>query len=455
MIKAYSLINGTFALRAKLPVLKDEAAYSWVQIAKQGQWKGHHSGEFELTADTFEEMITNFEAQTNPVPVTYEHPSHSGDGNPIKAAGWILELESRGKDLWACVQWTEPAAKMVRSGEYLYCSMVFGSSKHRETGDDVGTELFELGLTNSPFVDGMEPMRLSRSTRKNLTLPKAERKSLSMKFDIKAIAEALLALPKDAGAEQLHKALEAAVLAQEAQESKPESAPEEAAPPAEMAALSAMPIEAAASPDDAPPADSKPAAEMILGALKDALAGMDDAAILAFVQDNKDALAGLAGAQPDSGTQSAPADSGKAMGRAEIAEAKVTELSRRLESFEKLAADSKANEETLRLSRIDAMVDSAVETGVILKVSRDAFVRLGRLSEAELSTALGELKAHPAVPTGLIVRSVVQSQSAVEPRDEVEKAIIKMNQGQSVRVIEAALSHHRDTRKTDLLNGRV
>lgn len=447
MIKAFHLTDGRFSLRSKLPLVAEDAPTSWVQIAKEGAWKGHAAGEFELTNDTFSEMLDNFEKQENPIPVTYEHPRHHGDGSPIPAAGWIHELEVRGSKLYALVEWVEDAAHLIKKGAYRFCSIVFGPSVDRETGDECGVELFELGITNEPFIDGMEPMRLSARARKN---PTTTRRLSTMKFDKAAIADAIANLPDDASAEQIHKAVEGALLIQEAGEPEAKEEKPEMGPEAELAkdpvACSDVPVEMAADP--VAPEAAAPSADLLLNALKDALPGMDDAAILAFVQDNKDKLAALAGEQPKEGM---PAEESNptAMSdvRAEVAEAKLLELSRRLAVFEEKEAEAKS-------VRVETLVSEAVEKGTILASHKETFLKLGRADESELRVELSRLGATPAVPTGKLVTSKNVETSALEPQDDAERMIVRLLRNQGESVIKRALGDKR-SKEAAKLNGRA
>jgi hypothetical protein len=147
-------------LRSRIALVAPEAATSWVHVGREGDFAG--KGGFSLTRDVFAQAVENFETQANPIPVLYEHPI-GGDGEPVPAAGWIHALELRDYGLWAEVEWTERAARMIREGEYRYCSMVLAlKSKHRETGEEIGAQLLELGLTNTPFIDGLAPIKLTR-----------------------------------------------------------------------------------------------------------------------------------------------------------------------------------------------------------------------------------------------------------------------------------------------------
>lgn len=139
-----------------------------LHIAMEGEWLGHPQGAFKFDRDTFAAMVDRFEAQANPLPIDYEHNSFPEPGMPAdtRAAGWIQRLEQRdgksGAELWAVVEWTDAAAKMIRSGEYKFCSPAFAlESTDRKTADDVGPELKNVALTNLPFLDGQTPIKLS------------------------------------------------------------------------------------------------------------------------------------------------------------------------------------------------------------------------------------------------------------------------------------------------------
>jgi phage I-like protein len=148
-------------LRSDVALSVPESAVSWAHIARTGRFDGYHGGGFELGDDVFEAVVSNFARQSNPIAFVYEHPVATG--SPIPAAGWIRDLAVRDDGLWAEVEWTERAATMLRSGEYRYCSMVIDlDDVDRESGEPVGAVLLEVGLTNTPFIDGLAPITLKR-----------------------------------------------------------------------------------------------------------------------------------------------------------------------------------------------------------------------------------------------------------------------------------------------------
>ena len=148
-------------------VLGDDSSTSWIQISESGSWAGHDAGEFTLGRAEFSSAIDAFLAQKNPIVVDYEHSSTALAPEGAPAAGWILDLEARGdeekEELWAFVEWTEKAADRIRAKEYRFVSPVWMfDAPHRVSGEELLAELHSLALTNTPFLDGMAPVELSR-----------------------------------------------------------------------------------------------------------------------------------------------------------------------------------------------------------------------------------------------------------------------------------------------------
>jgi phage I-like protein len=96
--------------------------------------------------------------------IDYDHKSMNdvaAGENP--AAGWVQKLEKREDGLWAYVEWTGKAAEYIRNGEYRYCSPVVDwKAKDRKSNKSIGVELYNIALTNQPFLDGQTPITLSR-----------------------------------------------------------------------------------------------------------------------------------------------------------------------------------------------------------------------------------------------------------------------------------------------------
>ena len=132
----------------------------WVQLAVTGEWKGHSSGPFEMTVETFDEVCRNFNARGLPLAFDYEHASEADvtsgtiptSGAP--ACGWIHDLVNRGPDgLWGLVEWLDDARDAIRAGKYAYVSPALRlGGKDPVTGQPSGARITSAALTNQPFL---------------------------------------------------------------------------------------------------------------------------------------------------------------------------------------------------------------------------------------------------------------------------------------------------------------
>lgn len=137
-----------------------------IQILKTGKFDHPDYGTFEITPQTLAEMKKNFDEniRRQDLPVDYYHESDKA------AAGWFkeLELKDSGGSLWATVDFTPRAAKMLNDRELRYFSPDFTFQwKDPETGDVFDNVLFGGGLTNRPFLKDMAPVALSEKSNKS------------------------------------------------------------------------------------------------------------------------------------------------------------------------------------------------------------------------------------------------------------------------------------------------
>lgn len=166
-----SVTDGQIQLRKLTPMVGAGGAIGPMHIAMVGEWKGHPAGGFTVTEADIDTMIERFDAQQNAMMVDYEHRSLNATGSTSdgEAAGWIHKLEKKqgesGPELWAMVEWTAEAADRIRGGKYRYCSPVLDyAATDRKSGEPVSIELFNVAVTNNPFLDGQQPITLSRVT---------------------------------------------------------------------------------------------------------------------------------------------------------------------------------------------------------------------------------------------------------------------------------------------------
>lgn len=405
---AYAMpsIGRAFALRSMIGLTGDgaEERTGWIHVAYPGTWEGHPDGAFTLDEAAFRACIESFEAQSNPLPVDYEHASVR-DVAKAPAAGWVQALELRDDDLWALVEWTEDAAKEIRSGAYRYSSGVFVFGKpDRKTGDPVDCSLHSIALTNTPFIDGQTPIALSQ----RVTL-REEPKTMMIKRD--DLEEILAKLSGDElDPEQLHKAIDAAEALAEAQSpeaAESESEEYEAADKAEDEIEEK--VEAACKPqrrlgdmpEKAIEAQEEPA--MDAGAM---LAGFEEVA----AQMGKD-LAGLLAYLREMATGESQLAANPAALSAEVAALKATVSSygKQLEKYRRRdEAEAKAKLESERRA-LSVEVDEMVKIGLIVKADAKAWRELALADAKRFHDLKSTLR--PAVPTGREASAVPASRS--------------------------------------------
>lgn len=124
--------------------------------------------------------------------VDYLHESFKQCG-PAPAAGWVktetARLEKDG--IYAMIDWTDDAVKLIEARKYLYLSPVF------EARSGGITRLVNLGLTNNPNINAMPPLIKSKPTQERQMRKKTKEKIME-----------LLGVPREAGDETIVKAVE-------------------------------------------------------------------------------------------------------------------------------------------------------------------------------------------------------------------------------------------------------
>lgn len=397
----------------------DDKRTSWVEFAYEGQWQGHASGPFVFDRDVFARILENFARQTNPITLTYEHPSAYDLGQPVPAAGRIHQLEVRegddGAELWGLVEFTPRAAEMIRAGEYLYTSVVVDfASIDRSTGDEVGPELCQVGLVNDPFLDGQTPIRLSRAA----TVRAASKRRLSMdpKEVIAAVAKAL-GLNEKASPEQLVAALDAMgklLAAHEGEAEKPADkadaskadAPASTEPAAEVVPAAAT-VDASvtlADAEPAAPADEEPAPNVdklteLAALLEQVSGGKSLAAIFDAISANPSGFAELLG-RAASDTGIADAQAATLAREAGVLRAEVTRLSAVVAEHSRSEAERKL---AARRVSVERQVEDLVTSGRLSDASRAAMIELGIEAGDRFDALVASLA--PVVPTGTIYAS--------------------------------------------------
>lgn len=182
----------------------------WHTIAVEGEWEGHWQGGFKVTEADIDRIVFNFDQLTNDGLVDYEHNSLNPFVDKAPAAGWIKSLLKKRDDLGnvslrALIDWTPPAAEHIRNAEYRYLSPTIAFwTPDRVSGEDLGTSLHSVALTNRPFLDELPEVRLNSGLGRLLG---HDRKEPEMQPQITAEQHAqlcvALSLPTNASTAQL------------------------------------------------------------------------------------------------------------------------------------------------------------------------------------------------------------------------------------------------------------
>lgn len=165
---------------------------SRVQVMRTGQFKHPEYGNFTITKEHLDGFVKNFKDGVRGIDISidYKHDSEA------EAAAWFKELQVDQIDggafgLFAEVDWTEPGAEKVAKKEYRYLSADFTLSyKGNEDDKTYGPVLLGAGLTNRPFIKGMEPVvQLSEQEKgvNGMTLEQAMAKIAELEAQLKAM----------------------------------------------------------------------------------------------------------------------------------------------------------------------------------------------------------------------------------------------------------------------------
>jgi phage I-like protein len=151
------------------------AVETWIQVLRTGKFWSPRYKNFAVTTATLARMVENFKTVTPKTPTELPLDYNHGTNRPEtieqgKAAGWIQDLEVRedGTELWAHVRLTAEAADLVRNEEYRFVSATFEFDHVHTDGEhrkkSIGPTLASAALTNTPFVEGMAPVKLAKES---------------------------------------------------------------------------------------------------------------------------------------------------------------------------------------------------------------------------------------------------------------------------------------------------
>lgn len=195
-----------------------------IQIMKVGDYQHPWYGNFQLTTELFQLMISNWTAKTYGIDsmIDYDH-------EVAEAAGWIksLFLSADSQELWAMVQWTPPGQLCLDNKEYRYISPDFSFNYTDNEGEvQYGPVLFGAALTNRPFVKGMSAVVGLNETHggNEMDLKELTAENVKLSEKIKTIEAASASEAKRLSDEKVELEKQITVLKTEAETSKKEGA---------------------------------------------------------------------------------------------------------------------------------------------------------------------------------------------------------------------------------------
>jgi len=221
-------------LSARLrPVLRNGKTLYEVPIAVTGSWV-KQGRRFQITSEDLADMVLNFSKRKNEqIVIDYEHASETPEvaqGGPIPAAGWIHHLQSGSwgpgvgscKDsapesrvpspesrLYALVEWTPEAERLIQQGAYRFFSPAIDwSYRDKQTGEPQGATLTSGALTNHPFLEELPPIMLTDLDTEErgwgLGVPVSQKQSGDVRI-VSANAESLIPNPETQGGSKVKK----------------------------------------------------------------------------------------------------------------------------------------------------------------------------------------------------------------------------------------------------------
>lgn len=132
---------------------------SWIMAMPLGKYKHPDYGMIDITPERVSRFADNVNKNARGIAldIDYDHKEYSGE-----AAGWVKQAEAKPDGLWLLVDWTQKAYEAIKSKAYRYFSPEFDDAwSDPRTGEKFKDVLFGGGITNRPFLKGIQPLNLS------------------------------------------------------------------------------------------------------------------------------------------------------------------------------------------------------------------------------------------------------------------------------------------------------
>ena len=136
-------------------------------LLRVGKFKHPKYGTINITPDHMRSFVKNHEAKVRRVEDAVDFGHNTGG----PAAAWMqgVRFDEKSCKLLFKPQWTPKGIEAVKGQEYKYLSADFDLDyEDNESGKKFGPTLNGAGLTNRPFVKGMEAIQLSEGDCMNL-----------------------------------------------------------------------------------------------------------------------------------------------------------------------------------------------------------------------------------------------------------------------------------------------
>lgn len=153
-----------------------ENVSSWIMAMPIGKYNHPVYGKIDITSDRVQRFAANVNNGVRGIDldIDYDHKEYGGE-----AAGWVRQAEPRNDGLWILVEWTTKAYEAIKSKAYRYFSPEFDDTwTHPSSGEKFKDVLFGGGITNRPFLKGIQPLNLSEDYYKTGEIKLKENNSM-------------------------------------------------------------------------------------------------------------------------------------------------------------------------------------------------------------------------------------------------------------------------------------
>ena len=134
-----------------------------IEIMRTGKWKHSIYENLEITENTIDCIIKNFENNVRGIDISFDL-EHGETNHKSEAVCWVKKLIKKGSTLLAEIEWTDFGKEKVKSKSFRYFSPEFKFIyTDAESGKTYNNVLFGGALTNRPFIKNMSPLMLSET----------------------------------------------------------------------------------------------------------------------------------------------------------------------------------------------------------------------------------------------------------------------------------------------------